>query len=327
MAMKYSFCIGLSDFLETKDMQRLLTERAGEDFNAHVYLCNAAVVQIKTFVRKPRDVEPWQKLDAVLDTFMHHAHQLETRSQLDYSLLIELEQAVMPLRAKSDSIRGCDITFGAVLENFLIVPRLEYSHRDGWLGDLALRRGIRGYEAIEAENLVKDIKQGRWAFSRPPLDILLLSTPTSRVQAEAIKHLLGEGADPNETTLRKSVWRRYVSALEQAQVASNKEDSTFRVIQLLLEYGADPIFDGDESFFLNLLLTQFNLQVATSLEELRLERKNGLKGREVEGAKNGEDTLRNNTRGQVEAALVQRPVQRQQEDQRRFSRLTLWRRR
>ena len=168
----------IKDLLETKYMQRLLNERAGEDFNVHVYLCNSAVIQVKTFVRKPRNVESWQKLDALLDTFIYHAHQLELRSNLDYSLFTELEQAIMPLRARSDSNRGCDPT---ALHNFFVAPRLEYGYRDGWLGDLALKEGIRGYEAIEAENLVKDIKQGRRAFSRPSLDKLLLSTPTSRL--------------------------------------------------------------------------------------------------------------------------------------------------
>ena len=308
----------VKDFLETKDMQRLLNERAGEDFNAHVHLCNSVIVQVKTFVRKPLNVEPWQNLVTLLYTFMHHAYQLEIRSHLDYSLVTELEEAIVPLRANSNSNRGCGST---ALPNFLIVPRLEYDYRDGWLGDLALEVGICGYEAIEAENLVKDIEQGRWAFSRPPLDILLLSTPTSRVQAEAVKRLLDKGADPNERTLQKSVWKRYLSALEQSQIPSNREDSTFKVIQLLLEYGADPIFDGDDSFFLDLMLTQFGRHMATSLEELRLKRKNQLK-RSGMGARNGEGTPRVNTRSQVEAA----PVQKQREKQRYFSRLTLWRR-
>lgn len=308
----------VKDFLETKDMQRLLNERAGEDFNAHVHLCNSVIVQVKTFVRKPLNVEPWQNLVTLLYNFMHHAHRLEIRSHLDYSLVTELEQAIVPLRANSNSNRGCGST---ALPNFLIVPRLEYDYRDGWLGDLALEGGIRGYEAIEAENLVKDIEQGRWAFSRPPLDILLLSTPTSRVQAEAVKRLLDKGADPNEKTLQKSVWKRYLSALEQSQIPSNKIDSTFEVIQLLLEYGADPIFDGDDSFFLDLMFTQFGRHMATSLEELRLKRKNQLKRSEI-GARNGEGTPRVNTRSQIEAA----PVQKQREKQRYFSRLTLWRR-
>lgn len=308
----------VKDFLETKDMQRVLNERAGEDFNAHVYLCSSAVVQVKTFVRKPRNVEPWQKLDAILDTFMHHAHQLELRSHLNYSLFTELEQAIVPLRAKSDSNKGCDST---ALHNFFVGPGFLYAYHDGWLGDLALKEGIRGYEAIEAKNVVKHIKQGRLAFSRPSLEILLSSTPTSRVQAEAVKRLLDEGANPNEKTLLKSVWKRYLSALEQAQIPSNKENSAFRVIKLLLEYGADPIFDGDESFFLNLMLTQFNAHVATSLEELRLKRKNQLIRSEV-GVEKVEERPRVNTRSQVETA----PVQKQKENQRRFSRLELWRR-
>lgn len=93
----------VKDFLETKNMQRVLNERAGEDFNAHVHLCNSADVQVKTFVRKPRNVEPWQKLDAMLDTLMHHAHPLELRSHLDYSLFTALDKAIMPIRAKSGS--------------------------------------------------------------------------------------------------------------------------------------------------------------------------------------------------------------------------------
>ncbi len=307
----------VKDFLETKDMQRLLNERAGEDFNAHVYLCNSAVVQVKTFVRKPREVRPWQSLDVLLDTFMHHAHQLEIRNQLDYTLVTELDQAIVPLRTKLDTNRGCD---SSALPNFLVVSRLEYDYRDGWLGDLAFKEGIRGYEAVEAENLVKDIKQRRWAFARPPLDVLLLSTPTSRMQVEAVKHLLGEGADPNEKTLQKSLWRRYLSALEQSLIPSDKENSIFTVIQLLLEHGADPIFDGNESFFLSLMSTQFSFNVAKSLEELRLKCKNRL----TRGEAGGQDkvTPGESIPNQVEAAPVQKPNKKHG----RFSRLMLWRR-
>lgn len=308
----------VKDFLETKNMQLLLNERAGEDFNAHVYLCNSAIGQVKTFVRKPRDVSPWQNLDVLLHNFMHHAHHLEIQSHLDYSLVTELEQAIGPLRATSISNNGIDNT---TLPSFHAFPRLEYGIRDGWLGDLALKEGIRGYEAIEAENLVNDIKQGRWAFSRPPLDILLLSTPTSRVQAEAIKRLLDEGADPNERTLQKSAWKIYLTALQKSQILSKSEDSTFRVIQLLLEYGADPSFDGHGDFFLDLMLTQFSFQAATSLEELRLKCKIQLK-RSKFGDQRGEETPRVNACSQAEAA----PVQKQKESQRRFSRLTPWRR-
>lgn len=123
------------------------------------------------------------------------------------------------------------------------------------------------------------------------------------MQAEAVKRLLDEGANPNEKTLPTSVWKRYLSALEQSQIPSNKENSTFRVIQLLLEYGADPIFGGDESFFLDLMLTQFSFHVATNLDELRLKCKNQLQSKEV-GAQNAEERPRVNTRSQVEATPV-----------------------
>ena len=307
----------VKDFLETKDMQRLLDERAGENFNAHVYLCNSAVVQVKTFARKPVDVKPWQQLDILLGNFMHHAHQLEIRSLLDYSLITELEQAIVPLRTRTESKSKLYSYFWD--SNFSVDdPRLEYDYRDGWLGDLALRHEIRGYEAIEAENFVEEIKQGRRAFSRPSLDILLLSTPRSRLQAEAVKLLLHRGANPNENTMLKSVWKRYLSSFEQSRILSSEEHSTCRVIQSLFEYGADPIFDGDESFFLDLMLSQFNSDVATSLEELRLKRKDQLKRSEV-GAQNWEEIPQVNTRSQVEAA----PVQKQKENQWRFPRLRL----
>ena len=118
------------------------------------------------------------------------------------------------------------------------------------------------------------MKHGSKIFRRPPLDLLLSTTPTSRLQVEAVEHLLDEGADPNEKFAHTSAWERYLSALERSPIASEEESHSYKIIISILEHGADPVFDRrEEGYFSNLMSTQFDVHRTASLEQLRLRQK------------------------------------------------------
>ena len=96
----------------------------------------------------------------------------------------------------------------------------------------------------------------------------------------------------------RDICQHWSIPLKKNERKERKEVLTFEVIS-----------HGDESFCLNVMLTQFSPALATSLEEPWLTRKNQLEKSEA-GAKIREETTRVSSRSKLEAA----PVQRRKED-------------
>ena len=96
----------VNGFLNTPKIEGLLCERAGAEFDAHRYLCNAMLCQIKHI---SRDRIQWERLTVLIDDFMYHAFQMELHKSFAYfGLFDELDQTVTVRRRSGASILNGD---------------------------------------------------------------------------------------------------------------------------------------------------------------------------------------------------------------------------
>ena len=97
----------VKDFLETKDVQSILVEEAGNDFDAHQFLCNASLMQMRYMFPKSRGEQHYVDPIVLLGNFMYHAQQMELRGRLDYCLFPELDRT-MALHRRGRYNMDCD---------------------------------------------------------------------------------------------------------------------------------------------------------------------------------------------------------------------------
>ncbi|KAG8531407.1 uncharacterized protein KY384_003036 [Bacidia gigantensis] len=222
------------DFFETRDMQMVLLDRAGKDFSPHRFMCNSKMRQMKLLVSKPLSDERLESFESMLDTFMHHARQLEIQGSQDYKLFSHLETIVISLRSKGSFQLGC--TWGTI--------DLAQGYYRSWLLEIALKN-----------NHARNRKRKSTSRStRPsPLHIALTSLPPSRLCTDVVKTLLNtSGADPNEPCpgLAHTVWSHYLETLQIRDPAfgdrnfwgTNRVDLitwSAQTIKLLIRSGAD----------------------------------------------------------------------------------------
>ena len=220
----------IKDFLEIKDVQSILAEEAGKDFDTHQFTCNASLMQMRYMFPKSRGEESYVDPFVLLGNFMYHAHQLELRGRLDYFLFPELDRTTALHRGGRYNM-DCDWD----------QLGLKVGHNEAWLPARALKEGIQGHLTVTADSQVKILNERKLVSGRPPLDVALRSMESSRLGNETVKQLLDQGADPNERCEgRSTVWELHLLTHENSMTVPKEENLEFASTRRLLTSGVDP---------------------------------------------------------------------------------------
>lgn len=238
------------DFLETQNVRKSLNERAGAEFDADYYFCNALLVRAKKMSRDvSRRLEMFFLQSAPLvDCFIQHAFRLDVRGDSRYcDLFEELGRIFTPLL----ELREQQTPIG--------VWCLEYGRAQEWLSLMAIRRGLHTYvsKALPKERIKTLIKP---CNQPPPLLVALVpSSVFTAVEVEAdktrfpdlrvVEFLLDQGAHPDDCFLGRRIFEYFMRNLIERRVfqSSKKEKSVARdlveerrIVQALLSHGGDP---------------------------------------------------------------------------------------
>ena len=221
------------DFLHLRDVQDLLVRRAGADFNAHQYICNATLSQLLV---PSGNLNPYRlyglgrhKLTALVENFLDHAYEMELHSNFTNIRLLErLDREVGRLREET---------------------RFEFTGflYKNWLVPVAVQRGLYGYLCQEIDQVRALIRRRDVDIERPLLDFALrpvrdpLSHQTNLISPDprVVSLLLENGADPNERYGEVLVWKNFVDdenfVDDQFRLSSTKA----KIIEMLIKHGAD----------------------------------------------------------------------------------------
>lgn len=98
----------VKDFLETRGVSDELMERAGLDFNAHIFICTSMLVQIKATLQQQESrtleqniAQGWYPMKHIVTCFWHHTGKLAQQRQLSPNLLAAFDNAASLLHANA----------------------------------------------------------------------------------------------------------------------------------------------------------------------------------------------------------------------------------
>ena len=249
----------VADFLKTRDVQHELENRAGDDFNPDLFICNAKLLQIRMSAQnRSCGYQALEQCDYNLDVFWYHAYRLELIRRLDHRLFAQLDRAVWSHLASTEA--------HFAFANF----DHKKGHYEGWLVDRAAVWGIHGVLPHAVGGTFPVIRKNGDVTRRPPLEIALQSLEFDRLSQ--IQRLLDLGADPNEQLESgTSIWQSFLCQLDGHALAMDMWGTDLKVIELLLSNGADPDVGNSKDFFRHrLLAAEAPLQKVAELEELRI---------------------------------------------------------
>ena len=220
------------DFLHLRDIQDLLVQRAGADFDAHQYMCNATLSQL--FVPTTgghSDYQQFYELSPLVGTFIEHACEMELHSNFTNIRLFEK------------------------LDRQVIASTSPYQKH--WLIQTAVQRGLNGYLCQVLDLVRALINQRDVNMRRPLLDFALRPSEGSLFQTDypvdpdprVISLLLENGADPNELCEGEPIWANFTSELLEGHLERTKGNKV-RIIEMLLVHGAAfTVWDENGHFY------------------------------------------------------------------------------
>ncbi|KAL9607205.1 MAG: hypothetical protein Q9167_007857 [Letrouitia subvulpina] len=249
----------VADFLKTRDVQNQLELRAGDAFNADLFICNSKLLQIRLAASYYKITYfDLQQCHFHLDTFWKHANRLELSGQLDYRLFPPLDLAVWHLSAGVKRFSSSkNITF-------------DPGHLEGWYIDRAAKEGIWGILSHAIGKTVAIIRKGGDVTQKLPLEVALRYAEYD--QQKQVRLLLEHGADPNEKCEPDiSIWQSYLCNLPNSDAPFGAWGNDYSIIEILLLNGADPNVGGDPAFFRRqLLAANAALEKVNEMEKLRM---------------------------------------------------------
>lgn len=210
------------DFLLTKHMQTLLSERVRPGFNVRKSLCKTFLAQMKTVsseaiteFRGPADLFP---MDDLLEDLLYYARQVEIFDSIAQTEL--LDEAERVLWNQSVEWRG--------------------TRDDNVFLTLAIQRNLHLYIGEKAINLPHSER----AHARPLLDIALHSAQSKyskqKPDPEMVQVLLGLGARPNQSFEHSTVWSRFLYSIYRDKTYKRHEKrDLIQIIEMLVHHGAE----------------------------------------------------------------------------------------
>ena len=189
------------DFLHLRDIQDLLVRRAGADFDAHQYMCNATLSQLLVPKNGGDDPQQTDNFISLVRDFLDHACEMEIHSTFtNFRLLDRLDREVGRLREEDSGLRDTGL------------------FEKHWLVPVGVQRGLYGY-LRQKIGLVRALNRRRDGnVKRPLLDFALQPRKEPLSQGKyivspdlkVISLLLENGADPNERYGETLVWKSFV---------------------------------------------------------------------------------------------------------------------
>lgn len=235
------------DFLQLRNIQDLLIQRAGADFDAHQYMCNATLSQLLSpdicYVGPQR----WFGLISFVKHFLNHAYGMEIHSNSsNIPLLKKLDRETLRLREGDP------------------MSELSPMHHKDWLVPVAVQRGLYGYlrrEIGQVRNLIRrrgsninrPLLDMGFNINRPLLDIALrpmvgpeLPMPVVNPDSRVVRLLLENGADPNERCGEVPIWKKFMNKgftvyddFVDDRFGLSGHRKTVEIIEMLFRHGAN----------------------------------------------------------------------------------------
>ncbi|KAL8857713.1 MAG: hypothetical protein Q9178_005748 [Gyalolechia marmorata] len=224
------------EFLDLPDTRRILYERAGNDFDADIYLCNAMLYQIKTLPAAGGNRYLQQPIGDLVNNFMFYAEGLDFRTKLDHRLLDDLIRPV-------EFYRRLNITYH---QNTWYSLYLDDGCQEGWIIALALNYGIDGYIRVKSKYVQRLIKKKAYVNEHSLLAVALrlneeteYRSPDNRTPINpcVVATLLELGADPNECPMGLPTWCVFLSDMPKS-LTPEKRRAYITIAELLLRNGA-----------------------------------------------------------------------------------------
>ena len=225
------------DFLETKDIQNMLIERAGVDFDVHQYFCNAMLSQMKRLPQERGQNQVHRPLDFLVNDFMYHAHQIDLNNGcINDRLMEDLQSTIVYFHGKALPY------YQRVWPSLF----LEDGCQEGWIIYLAIYYGLYSYVCSRSDQVRKLIETGGTrTHSSLSLALRLPGRVESRrpenhaeLDARMVDEILKQGASPNETFNGEPVWVAFLLSLSPEDMSSDLKRTYLTVTEKLFRHGA-----------------------------------------------------------------------------------------
>ena len=249
------------DFLQTRNIHCLLTERAGATFNTHLFMCNSTLSQIKRLELRYKSHD--KRFDSLVENFMYHFSQMEIKGSYENGAIVdELDRTISVFRN----------TYPSEYHPRLYTPmNVSARYPETWLITEAMKQRLHGYLSSSPDKLKTLIKK-RCPDGSPPLHVALQQSYNGEeADPRIISLLLNQGASPNSsvgTAGLGTIWDSYLQKMHSSERSLTGEERRARVaiIEELLLHGADP---GVDHFRDNMSRFATSEEVA-HLEDIRL---------------------------------------------------------
>ena len=202
----------VKDFLETKDIMPKLIERAGKDFDPHLFICNAMLIQIKAVIlhicllaKTKKFARQCYPLKHITACFWAHFGKLPQIDQTSLQILAAFEEAISRIYRLSERSGYCASMWREI-------SAVDY-HK-GWSADAAVERGdLRLLKLLQIGKAVPSLIQ-KARHSKSPLEMALIDMRSEKRLA-TVNYLLDSGAEPNERLEgNETAWRSYLAQLK-----------------------------------------------------------------------------------------------------------------
>ncbi|KAL8791770.1 MAG: hypothetical protein Q9195_005646 [Heterodermia aff. obscurata] len=232
----------VKDFLETRNIFDELTKRAGDEFNAHLFICNAILVQMEVVLLQhhkgecnAREVDKTLHVNTkdIMSRFWCHTQQLSETDQLSSALIAAFDLTLCSLYAVSQNCCFCQSLWDKFFEYTCdIVP-----YHKGWFVDMAVKKGLLKILSLQIDK-TKQMLPHNEIWRKPPLEKALIYM-RSNDRLSTISDLLERGADPNEMNCEnQSVWESYLVQREWP-ISLQFRKTEVTILELLLSHEAD----------------------------------------------------------------------------------------
>ena len=208
------------DFLETKEIQGVLTQRQGLGFDPDRYLCQSYLAQMKHMP---------SALNLFDESFIFHAFQLESKLEAPQ---IRLMDEFLRVHTKNKSYQF-DLTLP--MSPSFKINRISSQHQRAWFLTNCVRRGLALYvqSQLKASDLQFDLTDINQALAYPfsshnlPFHSDVTGSEPMRFfedRAKSLPTLMDYGADPNYFTEGSSVREFFHSMLFSINVEGITQD-------------------------------------------------------------------------------------------------------
>ena len=233
------------DFLETKEVHEQLESRVDQGFSPHFFICNALLLQMRAIDEGSVDCRVRKGLNDFWKIFWLHVMELPVSYPGFHHLLLALEKTIV----RNQQNRSTDYASGRLWWSDL----LHGEHYKGWLADTAIKRGVQDFLSSKIGSYIDITNEDGSTKQVPPLEVALLHMRSDK-RLDEIRHLLAEGADPNEPdSMGGTIWIAYLEAISQPGALYVRRDHV-QVVTALLRSGADPALDSDSDFLYQVLV-------------------------------------------------------------------------